>query len=128
MSIGSRITRRREELGLSVDDLAAKIGKNRSTVYRYENGDIENVPVAALSDIAEALAVPPAWLMGYDSQEGLFKKPLTMFGKSSDNVPEKENAVDPLDQEIMDLLATFDTEEKKSLVQFLQRFSKHGAD
>lgn len=126
MSIGSRITKRREELGLTVDDLAAKIGKNRSTVYRYENGDIENVPVSALSDIAEALEVTPAWLMGFDSQEGLFKKHLTLFGDSVDSASEKENTLDPLDQEIMDLLATFDTDEKKSLVQFLRHFSKHG--
>lgn len=83
MKIGERITRRREELGYSVDDLAAKIGKNRSTVYRYENDEIENFPVSALSSLAEALGVSPAWLMGYDvPQDKLFHGEfLTMFGE-----------------------------------------------
>ena len=40
MTIGERIKKRRTELGLSVDDIAEKLGKGRATVYRYENGDI----------------------------------------------------------------------------------------
>ena len=45
MTIGDRIRARRQELGFSVDELATRLGKNRATVYRYENGDIENLPV-----------------------------------------------------------------------------------
>ena len=48
MSIGNNIKRRRIELGLSVDELAKKIDKNRATVYRYENNDIENLPITIL--------------------------------------------------------------------------------
>ena len=40
MSIGQRIKERRIELGLSVDELAKRLGKNRATVYRYESDDI----------------------------------------------------------------------------------------
>ena len=48
MNTGDRIKQRRIELVLSVDDLAEKIGKSRATIYRYENGDIENMPTPIL--------------------------------------------------------------------------------
>ena len=55
MTIGDRIRDRRQELGFSVDELAARLGKNRATVYRYENGDIEKLPVAILEPLASLL-------------------------------------------------------------------------
>ena len=66
MSIGNNIKRRRIELGLSVDELAKKIDKNRATVYRYENNDIENLPITILGPLARALDTTPADLMGWD--------------------------------------------------------------
>lgn len=41
MTTGERIRTRRKQLGMSVDDLAAKLGKNRATIYRYESDAIE---------------------------------------------------------------------------------------
>lgn len=41
MKIGERIRQRRKEIGLSVDELAEILGKNRATVYRYESNEIE---------------------------------------------------------------------------------------
>ena len=65
MKIGERIKKRRKELGMSVDDLAKRIGKDRSTIYRYESDDIENLPVTVLEPIAKALRVEPAELLGW---------------------------------------------------------------
>lgn len=39
IKVGQRIKDRRKALKMSADELGAKIGKNRATVYRYENGD-----------------------------------------------------------------------------------------
>lgn len=66
MSIGSRIKQRRQEIGLTVDQVAEKIGKNRATVYRYESSEIEKFPIDVLSPLAEALQTTPAYLMGWD--------------------------------------------------------------
>lgn len=65
MTIGERIKNRRIELGLSVDDVAAKINKNRATVYRYESDEIENLPTTVLEPLAQILQTTPAYLMGY---------------------------------------------------------------
>lgn len=64
-TIGQRIRDRRKDLRLSVDELAAKLGKDRSTVYRYEKGDIENLPLDILQPIAAALETTPGYLMGW---------------------------------------------------------------
>lgn len=66
MSIGERIKCLRIQRGMSIDELAVRLGKNRTTVYRYEKGDIENLPIDALKPLAEILETSPAYLMGWD--------------------------------------------------------------
>ncbi|MCQ4935188.1 MULTISPECIES: helix-turn-helix domain-containing protein [Anaerotignum] len=65
MNVGQRIKECRIRRGLTVDELAEKLKKNRATVYRYEKGDIENLPITILEPIAEALGTSPAFLMGW---------------------------------------------------------------
>ena len=48
MTIGQRIKNRRLELNLSVEDVAKRLGKNRATVYRYENDGIKELPITVL--------------------------------------------------------------------------------
>lgn len=60
MSIGKRISDRRKELGLSVDDVARMLGKNRATIYRYESDEIENLPLSILEPLAKVLRVTPS--------------------------------------------------------------------
>ena len=69
MTIGERIKQRRIELGLSVDEVAEKLGKNRATVYRYESNEIENLPVGTLEPLAKILETTPAQLIGWDDDE-----------------------------------------------------------
>lgn len=67
MTIGDRIKQRRIQIGLTVDQLADKIGKNRATVYRYESNEIEKFPLDILYPLADALHTTPAFLMGWES-------------------------------------------------------------
>lgn len=69
MDIGKRIKQRRKELRMSADELAEKLGKNRSTIFRYEKGDIENLPLDILEPIAEALRTTPAYLLGWEEEQ-----------------------------------------------------------
>lgn len=68
MNIGPRIKQRRTQLRMSADELARRIGKDRSTVYRYENGHIDKVAIAMLEPLAGALKTTPAYLMGLDAE------------------------------------------------------------
>lgn len=64
MTTGERIRTRRKQLGMSVDDLAAKLGKNRATIYRYESDAIE-MPASLLKPLADALDTVPDALMDW---------------------------------------------------------------
>lgn len=68
MSVGKRIKERRNELHMSVDELAVKLNKNRATIYRYEKGDIENLPIDILEPLTKALDTTPKYLMGWDKK------------------------------------------------------------
>lgn len=69
MTVGERIKQRRKELKLSADIVAEKIGVSRSTIFRYEKGEIEKMPTDVLALIADALHTTPGKLMGWDTDE-----------------------------------------------------------
>ena len=66
MNIGQRIKQRRKALKMSADELGRRLGKDRSTIYRYEKGDIENLPLDILEPIAAVLETTPQYLMGWE--------------------------------------------------------------
>ncbi len=91
MKVGDRIRAKRQDLGMSVDELAARLGKNRATMYRYEKGDIENMPVNVLEPLAEVLQTTPAYLMGwtpddYDWERDLDHRLDSVYGPRWDAV------------------------------------------
>lgn len=88
MNVGDRIKKRREELGMSANELAKSIGKNRATIYRYERGDIENLPTTILKPLAKSLKTTPEFLMGWDDSP---------LGDYSENVEYLKNKPDLLE-------------------------------
>lgn len=71
MTVGERLKRRRKELGMSAEAVAEKLGCSPSTVYRYENGEINKMGIDKLKPIAEAINTSPAYLMGWEDEETL---------------------------------------------------------
>lgn len=65
MITGERIKKRRTELNITAEELGNRVGVDRSTVYRYEKGDIEKFPVSVLGPFAKALQTSVAYLMGW---------------------------------------------------------------
>lgn len=66
MTVGQRIKARRKELLMSADVLAEKCNVSRSTIFRYESGDIEKFPTSTLEPIANALHVSVSYLLGWE--------------------------------------------------------------
>ena len=69
--------RRREELGLTLDDIALEIGVARSTIQRYEKGTIEKLKLPVIEAIANVLQVDPAWLVGKTDDPRVASVPLS---------------------------------------------------
>lgn len=67
MSItGDRMKERRKQLDINADTLAEYLGVSRTTVFRYENGDIDKVPAKLLTGIAKFLKTSEQYLMGWE--------------------------------------------------------------
>ena len=69
MTIGERIKTRRKAYGYTLDELAERVGTSKQTVFRYEIGQITNIPAERIEAIARALGTTPAYLMGWESEE-----------------------------------------------------------
>ena len=74
MTIGQRIKIRREELNMSQDDLAKKVGyKSRSSINKIEL-DLYSLKQSKIKAIADALETTPSYIMGWDEEAEEAKK------------------------------------------------------
>lgn len=69
MEISDRIKKRRQNLGLTLEEVAEKLGVAKSTVLRYETKDIGNMGIDKLALLAFALKCTPAYLMGWEDED-----------------------------------------------------------
>ncbi len=60
-SLGGRLRRRRKELGWTQMFLAEQVGTSQAVIQKIENG--KSLRPRILEQIADSLAVKPAWLM-----------------------------------------------------------------
>lgn len=60
---GARIRRLREEQGLTLQQVAQKVGIDKSTVLRYENNTIATVKQPVIAAIAAALSTSVDYLL-----------------------------------------------------------------
>lgn len=67
--LSARIRQRREELGISQEELAARMGyRSKSSITKIEKG-INDIPQNKLEDFADALETSTAWLLGLEGGE-----------------------------------------------------------
>lgn len=64
--IGKNIKLLRKSKGLTLLELASRVGLSEGNVQRYESGNIANVSISVLLKFASALNVPPAHILGWD--------------------------------------------------------------
>lgn len=73
--IGARIRQRREELGLTLEELGDQLSLNKSTIMRYESGEVQKIKLPILQSLAQALDVDPNWLaLKTDVAEPYYKR------------------------------------------------------
>lgn len=65
MTVGERIKKVRNKLGMSQVDFADKINVSKQTLYKYENNIIANIPSDKIEAAARLGNVSPAYLMGW---------------------------------------------------------------
>ena len=100
-NVGKRIKEIREEKGISVIELAEKLGVSRATIYRYENNEIIKFPIGIILPIAEALHVNPAYLLGWSDNPSTnsspdMEKALALYEQYQNAIPQVQDAVEAL--------------------------------
>ena len=69
LNIGERIKRRREQLEMSQDELARRLGyKSRSSINKIEK-DASGLPQTKIVAFANALQTTPAYIMGWEEMQ-----------------------------------------------------------
>ena len=64
----SKLKQLRKSMGMTLDELAEKVGTSKQTIHRYENGIITNVPPEKVESLAVALGTTPQELMGWEDE------------------------------------------------------------
>ena len=65
--LSTRVRLRREELGLSQEQLAQRMGyRSKSSITKLEKG-VNDLPQSKLEELAAALDTTPAWLLGIET-------------------------------------------------------------
>lgn len=64
IEIGTRISSARSMRGLTLEDVASKVGVAKSTIMRYEKGTISKVKLPVIESISHVLGVDPNWIVG----------------------------------------------------------------
>ena len=69
MKVNEIIKKRRKELGLTLKDVAEKLGVSESLISRYESNDVKNMGIDKLIPLAEVLKTTPTYLMGLEKEK-----------------------------------------------------------
>lgn len=120
MEIGDRIKKRREELDMSQEQLAKKVGyKSRSSINKIEL-DGRGLPQNKIVALAKALETTPAYLMGWmDDDLQVENRPDALIENY------EENAKYILEHEDKELLKTYkDLILDENLVLLVKKASK----
>jgi transcriptional regulator with XRE-family HTH domain len=77
MKVNEMIEHRRKELGLTMEEVANKVGVSKSTVKKWESGYIKNMRRDKMALLAEALQISPMDLLDdtSDDSQGYYSDP-----------------------------------------------------
>ena len=81
MTKGDRIRQLRKKLGMTQDELAAKVKTTKQTIFKYECDIITNIPSDKIELLSKALETTPTYIMGWDD------RPLTKANIATQTIP-----------------------------------------
>ena len=79
IEIGRRIKQRREELGMTQEELGNLLWLNKSTIQRYETGKIAKIKLPVIHAMAKQLNVSPEWLILKSDEMGSFHERYDLY-------------------------------------------------
>ena len=68
MGMAGRIKERRLIMNYTQEELAGKLGLQKSAIAKYENGRVENIKRSIIANMANILECSPAYLMDWSEE------------------------------------------------------------
>lgn len=106
MEMGEKIYMLRRKLGLTLEEVGNSVGVGKSTVRKWEKGDIASIRSSKIIKLADVLQTTPAYLMGWADE----KKPVTNLG-------------DGLKGEAMRIFAELPAKRQRAAIEYLRLLS-----
>lgn len=113
MTVGERMKTLRKKRGISADTVAEAIGVSRSTIFRYERGDIDKVPADLLERIAAALHTNSGYLLGWSESD----KPIIQTQRR------EESELTAAERELIELYRRADESDRLAVNLILQKYA-----
>lgn len=66
MTMGERIRTLRIQHKMSMEELGSKVGVGKTAIFKYEKGEVENLPRSTIEKMAVLFGVSPSYLMCFD--------------------------------------------------------------
>lgn len=105
MEMNEKIKARREELGLTLQEVGDHLGVSKATVQRYESGEIKNLKLESIEKLAQMLGITPAFLMGWEEKENKKQNQLETIAAHFEGEEFTENDKDDIENFIKYVLS-----------------------
>lgn len=114
-----RIRERRIELGLTQDELAHMVGySGKSSINKIEK-DTRGMSIDKMKEVAKALRVSPAYIMGWDDDENVpFGEDLEKYNEQVDLLPR-----DKAEEMMIRIYRLLSPEDQESIRRLIERLA-----
>lgn len=95
-NLGAKLHDLRKQNNMTLEEVGNAVGVGKSTVRKWETGEIANMRRDKISKLAEALHTTPAYLMGWDESLSVAAVRIPVLGKVAAGIPitAVENIID----------------------------------
>ena len=110
MEIKDKIKTRRLQLGLTLEEIANKVGVAKSTVKKWESGQISSMRQSKIAALATALQVDPTFLIFNDDNVNV--------NKSLETTTFENNNIPPLSNVLLSIFDNLNEKDKTKVIKF----------
>lgn len=119
--LSRKIKQLRQAKGMTLEQVATLVGVGKSTVRKWETGMIANMRRDKIKVLADALGTTPAYLMGWQEDDGLPTANLQLFGSSEPEEPKLTEA----EKMLLDLFRQIPEDGQKMYLEVLRAHLKN---
>lgn len=126
MEIKDKIKSKRIELNMTLEELAIKTGVSKSTIKRWEDGEIASMKSSKIAALAKALNVEPSYLIYDNENQNIGVNNGIIGNNNQNNLIFNGRQLTPLENAILSICSTLTDDEKGNVLSYATKiFNNH---